>query len=318
MVYFKRRVLVAVDGSDQALQAVRYVSRLLPADRTRVVLFHVKDKISENFWDVAKSPAFRHRLAGVRGWAMQQETNIQEFMERACQLLVDQNFPGDAIDVKIQDKKVGVARDIVREAQKDYDAVVVGRWGVSKLKDLVWGSTANKLAGLLLHGPLCVVGDTPQSGKVLLAMDASKGTMKAVDYVGTMLAGRDEEVTLFHVIKGLDLESPRYQKLFTLDKEWLPKVKKECHEAKRSVEPVFQEAIARLEKAGLHSDQISTKTVTRIGSAAKVIVEEAKNGNYDTVVVGRRGLSRVQGFLVGRVSNAVVQLARETAAWVVY
>jgi nucleotide-binding universal stress UspA family protein len=311
MNYFKKRVLVAVDGSDQALQAIRYVSRLLPSNRTEVVLFHVKDKISENFWEVAHNPAFRHRLAGARAWAMQGEINIREFMERARQLLVDQGFPGDAVDVRIQDKKMGIARDIVREAQRDYDAVVVGRWGVSRLKDLVWGSTANKLAGLLLHGPLCVVGHTPQTGKVLIAMDASIGTMKAVDYVGTMLAGRDEQVTLFHVLKGLDLESPRYQKFILLDKEWLPK-------AKRSAEYVFQEATARLEKAGLHRDQISTKIVTRVGSAAKVIVEEAKNGGYGTVVVGRRGLSRVQGFLTGRVSNAVVHLARETAAWVVY
>ena len=311
MNYFKKRVLVAVDGSYQALQAVSYVSRLLPSDRTEVVLFHVKDKISENFWEIANNPAFRHRLAGARAWAIQGEIDIQMFMERARQLLVDQGFPGDAIDVRIQDKKMGIARDIVREAQRDYDAVVVGRWGVSKLKDLVWGSTANKLAGLLLHGPLCVVGQTPQTGKVLIAMDASIGTMRAVDYVGTMLAGRDEKVTLFHVVKGLDLESPRYQKLILFDKKWLPK-------AKRSAEYVFQEATARLEKAGLNRDQISTKIVTRVGSAAKVIVEEAKNGSYGTVVVGRRGLSRLQGFLTGRVSNAVVHLARETAAWVVY
>ena len=73
----------------------------------------------------------------------------------------------------------------------------------------------------------------------------------------------------------------------------------------------------RLKKAGLSDDQISSKIATGMTSRAKAIVEEAKKGGYGTIVVGRRGHSRVEEFFMGRVSNKVLQLAKKMAFWVV-
>jgi nucleotide-binding universal stress UspA family protein len=80
---------------------------------------------------------------------------------------------------------------------------------------------------------------------------------------------------------------------------------------------VFQEAMHRFEKAGLNPDRVNTRIVTGSASRAKAIVVEAKNGGYGTIAVGRRGLSRVGEFFMGRVSNKVMQLAKEMAVWVV-
>ena len=52
---YKHRILLAVDGSDQAFETVRYVSRLFPPNRMVVVLFHVTSKIPESFWDIEKT-----------------------------------------------------------------------------------------------------------------------------------------------------------------------------------------------------------------------------------------------------------------------
>ncbi|MGB6929387.1 MAG: universal stress protein [Syntrophobacteria bacterium] len=177
---YKRRILLAVDGSDQAFEAVRYVSHLFPPNRMEVVLFHVLTKIPESFWDIERNPTFRHQLAPVAVWATQQQTAMQEFMEKSRQLFVKQGVPEEAVSIKSQERQVGIARDIAREAQKDYDSVVVGRWGVSKLKDLVWGSIANKLVAHLIHIPLCVVGGAPESGKILVALDTSEEAMRTL------------------------------------------------------------------------------------------------------------------------------------------
>ena len=77
MSKYKRKILLAVDGSDQALDAVRYVSQLFPPNRMTVVLFHVMNEIPESYWDIKKNPAFRHKLAHVAAWATQQKTEIQ-------------------------------------------------------------------------------------------------------------------------------------------------------------------------------------------------------------------------------------------------
>jgi hypothetical protein len=116
MSKYKERILLAVDGSDQALDAVRYVSQLFPPNRVEVVLFHVMSKIPESFWDIEKRPEFRHKLAYVAAWATQQKTQTQEFMERSRQLFGDRGIPEKALTIKIQERQVGIARDIAREA----------------------------------------------------------------------------------------------------------------------------------------------------------------------------------------------------------
>jgi nucleotide-binding universal stress UspA family protein len=315
----KRRLLIALDGSEQSFEAVRYASQVLPPGKMKVVLFHVQSKIPESFWDIEKDPSFRHRLAPVAAWAMQQEKAMEEFMERSRQLFVDQGVPREAVDVKIKDREVGIARDIAREAQKDYDAVVMGRWGMSKIKDLVWGSIANKVVGHLVQSPLWVVGGSPQPGKYLVAMDGSDEAMRAVDYVGTMLAGSDCTVTLFHVLRGLEFLSLGFEGAFVPSPEVLggEEIKAEFQRAEEAIKTVCNQAIDRLEQAGLKGDQINTKIVSGAASRAKAIVEEAKNEGYGTIVVGRRGLSRVEEFFMGRVSSKVIQLAKEMAVWVV-
>ena len=293
----KRKILLAVDGSDQAFEAVRYVSLLFPPNRMEVVLFHVMTKVPESFWDVEKEPAYSHKVATTRAWELQQKKEIQEFMEKARRLFLDQNVPEDAVRIKIQERKVGIARDIIYESQNDYHGVVVGRWGMSQLKDFLSGSIANKLIGRLINVPLCVVGGTPQIGKILVAIDASEGAMRAIDYVGDMVDSLHWKVTLFHAVRDFDRE--------------------ELHQAEKSMEHVFEEASGHLEKAGFNSNQITTRMITGVQSRAGAIVVEVLKEGYGTIVVGRRGLSHVEEFFMGRVSNKVIQMARKMAVWVV-
>jgi len=297
LVKHKRKILLAVDGSDQAFEAVRYVSRLFPPNRMEVVLFHVMTKVPESFWDIEKEPTYSNKVAATRAWDLRQKKEIQEFMEKARQLFLDQNVPEDAIRIKIQERKVGIARDILYESQNDYHGVVVGRWGMSMLKDFLWGSIANKLIGRLINIPLCVVGGTSQIGKILMAIDASEGAMRALDYIGAMVDTSHWEVTLFHAIREFDTE--------------------ELHRAEKSMASVFETASRHLEEAGFNRNQIDLKTVTGVHSRAAVIITEALKGGYGTIVVGRRGLTNVEEFIMGRVSNKVIHMAREMAVWVV-
>jgi nucleotide-binding universal stress UspA family protein len=297
VVKYRRKILLAVDGSDQAFEAVRYVSRLFLPDRMEVVLFHVMTKLSEHFWDIEKEPEDEHKVIATTVRELKQKKEIQEFMTSARQLFLDQNFPENAVSIKIQAKKTGIARDIIYESYDNYDGVVVGRWGMSLLQDFLWGSIANKLLGRLTHVPLCVVGETPQIGKILVAIDASEGAMRAVDYVGTMVNSADWEITLFHAVRVLDRE--------------------ELHKAEKSMESVFDEATSHLEEAGVNRNRITTRIVVGVPSRAGAIIEEALNGGYGTIVVGRRGLSDVEEFIMGSVSNKVIHMAHEIAVWVI-
>ncbi|MFH1480427.1 MAG: universal stress protein, partial [Pseudomonadota bacterium] len=80
---------------------------------------------------------------------------------------------------------------------------------------------------------------------------------------------------------------------------------------------VFVKAEGRLLRSGFESRQVTNKIIQGVESRAAAIVQEAREGGYGTIVVGRRGVSMVKDFFIGRVSNKVIQLARDQAVWVV-
>ncbi len=290
-------MLLALDGSEYALETVKYISKIPAFQKMRVVLLNVMSKIPEYYWDLEREPQFNRRITDIRAWESQLGKNLKEYMGKARENLFDAGFPQDAVYTKIQERQAGIARDIVKEAKDGYYAIAVGRKGLSKLKDLILGSMVIKLLEKLTFVPLFVVGINPQPGKVLLALDTSEGAMRAVDYLGSTLGESDFEVSIIHVIRGEK-------------RAWI-----EDREAE--IEPVFNMAKSHLMSCGFDSDQITTKTITGVQSRANAIVKEAKDGDYGTIVVGRRGLSKVRDFFMGRVSNKVIQLAEREAVCVV-
>lgn len=292
-----QKILLALDGSSEALETVEYVSKMAPLRKMEVVLFRVFSKIPESYWDMGKGTQMGWRTKGIKAWASQQKIDTREFMQKAQQILSYAGFHEDAITIDIHERQRSIARDIAEEAKRGYSAVGVGRTGAGKLKDLVLGSTATKLIEKLAFVPLFVVGKNPKPGKVLLALDGSDGAMRAVDYVATTLGGSDLEVKLTNVVRG---EGEEY-----------------LEEVKREMIAVFEEGKSRLMKSGFEKHHVTTKIITGAYSRAEAIVQEANEGGYGTIVVGRRGLSRVKEFFMGRVSNKVIQLAKEHAVWVV-
>ncbi|NIR15345.1 MAG: universal stress protein, partial [Desulfobacterales bacterium] len=119
-----------------------YASQLFAPNRIEVVLFHVTTKIPESFWDIEEYPELGIKEVAPSAPGHQQEEKIQENMESAHQLFLDRGVPKEAVITKIQERQVGIARDIIHESERDYQGVVLGRWGMSLLKDFLWGSIA--------------------------------------------------------------------------------------------------------------------------------------------------------------------------------
>ncbi len=320
MASMKKKILVAVDGSEQALEAVRYLSLLQPAIQFEVTLFHVMTRIPESFWDLEQEPANDYRIVSIEAWEAQQREMIQDFMQISRRIFAERGFSEGSVVVDIHERQEGIARDIVAEAKKGYDAVVVGRLGLSELKDVVMGNIANKLLERLTDIPVWVVGGSPKPGKYLLCMDNSEGARLALEYFARMAEGMvPMEVTLFHAIRGLNVFRQVFGKSFgrNMEMEWMEKAEKELESAEKALEPVMDDATLMLEQAGLASASITKKIVKGANSRAGAVVEEANSGAYGTIIVGRRGLSKVKEFFIGRVSNKVIQLARDKAIWVI-
>ena len=307
----QKKILVAIDGSDQSLDAVRYVGRVLASQKIEVVLFHVLREMEDSFRDMGMDTAFLRWISGGSSREIYQEKREERFMNHARQILLDAGFPKEAVTVNIHESKVGVARDIITESKGGYSAIVLGRKGLSKIHDLVLGSIANKLIEKLAHVPVWVVGGNPDSEKILLALDASQEAMKAVDHVGTMLGDSTFRVTLLHVVRDIDTFQKEDENSSTKEQEeWLK-------EAKLVMRPVFEEARFRLIDADFDPSVVTTRLITGASSRAGTIVEVSKHGGYGSIIIGRRGKSKIEEFVMGSVSNKVIHLAKDMAVWIV-
>jgi len=70
--------------------------------------------------------------------------------------------------------------------------------------------------------------------------------------------------------------------------------------------------------AGFGEDAVSTRSTLRYcPSMAECILAERDETQYDTIVVGRQGLSRKEQFLFGSISSKIVNHAGNCTVWVV-
>ncbi|MHC1727143.1 MAG: universal stress protein [Syntrophobacteraceae bacterium] len=315
----KDKILVATDGSEHSLRNVKYVSSILHPKRFEVVLFHVLTRVPESFVDLEKIPTYNYRLVSVESWEKQQEKTILQFMEDAEQILLASGFPKDAVTVKVQERKIGIARDVAAESQNGYKALVVGRKGLSELKDFMLGSIANKILELVPI-PMWIVAGPQRPRKILLGMDNSEGAMLAVRHLAEMLDGStDCDVVLFHAVRAFTGFRKFIREVFASDegKATIESIEKELSEATNLLSPSFDKARATLVAAGIAPARIGQRIASCTGNCGNAVMEEAERGGYDTIVVGRRGLSKVEEFTMGRVSTKVIHMAREQTVWVV-
>jgi nucleotide-binding universal stress UspA family protein len=297
----QKRLLLAVDGSERAFQTVRYAGDEEAFKGMKIVLFHVFNSIPDAYYDLEKEPKSVKVVSHVRSWEAQQKKDIRKYMEDARQILIDAGHAEKAVDIKIQDRKKGVARDIIIEAQKGYDAVLVRRRGATTLKNIIVGSVTHKLLEKLSFVPLLIAGRKPANKKVLVAVDGSPGATKAVQLVADMLGPLGTyQVKLVYVVRGGNAS----------DAEEL------AGNGINDAGPIFKPAMDILTAAGFPPEKISTKIITGVMSRAGAIVNKAEKGGWGTIVVGRRGLSGVSDFFMGRVSNKVVHAGRKDTVWI--
>jgi nucleotide-binding universal stress UspA family protein len=312
------KMLILVDGSERTLQTVNYMKDFMPAgENTRIVLFHVYSGIPEEYRELAQEPTCATAVDQLKNRETREKGKIRACLEQAKAILISGGFSEGSIEIKFHRMEKGVARDIIDEAGNDYTAVVMRRRGMGALKNIILGSVAVKLLQALTFIPILIVGQAPAAKKILLAVDASPASMKAVDFVASLLGGQGYAVCIFHAIPGLgaihfDLSEVCSPELSEAD------MSANCIEAfKSKVARLFQDVKGRLTASGFESEKISEKIISGVRSRSDAIVKEAQDGGFGTIVVGRRGLSKVEAFFMGRVGHEVVYGGKKFTVWVV-
>ena len=156
--------------------------------------------------------------------------------------------------------------------------------------------------------------------KMLIAIDDSPNASKAVEYVAQQFTGvGDLEIGLVHVLPNLPaIFWDEGHILSTEEKQDRQKVvDKWLADRKARMEPVFKKAIDTLSTKGINPRQITTKSLSDSTDVAESILEEAKDGGYQTIVVARRGIVSGNRLLMGTVTSKIISRGSGVAVTIV-
>ncbi|HXM55351.1 MAG TPA: universal stress protein [Candidatus Dormibacteraeota bacterium] len=129
--------------------------------------------------------------------------------------------------------------------------------------------------------------------KVLLAVDGSEHSAKAVPVAADIAKKSNGEVVVFHAREFLLAKGSAYATEGT-------------SEAKHLVDDV----VAQVAAAGVKA--CGRVVTAQEGRAARAILEEAEAEGADTIVMGSRGHGELAGLLLGSVAHKVIQLSHAT------
>lgn len=159
--------------------------------------------------------------------------------------------------------------------------------------------------------------------RLLLAIDDSENAPRTVRYVGTLLKSTpDIALTLFHVLKPMPRallehggsEDPVIEAQLSAhlreDREaWLRKEREtEC--------PILLKACETLAQSGFDTSGVTVKFGHEDDVAANIL-DEARSGRHDTIVMGGHGMSRVTRMFGGGVTNRLLRDAKGFTIWIV-
>jgi len=149
------------------------------------------------------------------------------------------------------------------------------------------------LHGLINHNIYLVgekISEENPVSKILVPVDGSEYSIKAVEHA----------LCLAKVVKGINKIT--LLRVINLSL-YLEKVKEGINPEEEAKE-ILNKAEKRFLNEGVNEKLIETKT--SIGFPKEEIVKEIKDGNYDLVIMGRKGRSALKDLVLGGVSSVVI------------
>ena len=307
-----KKIMIAVDDSVHSKNAVYYASRIsVWVKNMNYVLFHVQPMLSQYLEDEARKD-FKSLNQLNRIKAKNIEASHQ-LLEQYKSQMVQTGIEESQIQIVTHPANLGIAKDILEYALKgQYDALVLGRRGISGLIEYYMGSVSSNIVQNSRVTPIWLVGSNVTPSKILIPIDGSEHSLRAINHLIYIVSDHsDISLTFLHV-------QPKLKDFCKIDFET-----KEADAFenliitgnKNCVDNFYALALKKLKEFGITKDRIEIKTVTSFLSIGCPIVDEVKTRNFDTVVMGRSGINN--SFFTGSVTNYVLNNISNAAIWIV-
>jgi nucleotide-binding universal stress UspA family protein len=308
----EKKVLIAVDDSRHSENALRYAAGMAEsAGEMSFVLFHVQPMISQYLLDEARSKPSAH--AELQKLMKKGHAAAQVLLQKDKALMVSLGVAENRVQVISLPRKFGVAKDILEYGTALlYDAIIVGRRGVSGLAEVFMGSVSNNIVDNSELLPVWLVDEKCPARGVMVTVDGSGSSLRAVDHLAFIFGGNpDVTITFFHV-------APRLSDFCPIDFSETDTSQLEAvieQGDKACIDRFYAHALKKLADAGIGQRQIRIDIRKGGFKVGKAVLEAYQKGRYGTLIVGRRGMDKK--YFTGSVSRYLVNQFSGGALWVV-
>ncbi|MBW1681719.1 MAG: universal stress protein [Deltaproteobacteria bacterium] len=141
-----KKVLIALDDSVNAMRAVDFIATAFDKG-SKVTLFSVIPDTAAmcEMTNPELTPYFLSQRDVFCSMEDKKRELVNGAVKEAKDRLMSAGFREEDIAVKMENQRKGVARDIVEEAREGYDVIVLGRRGLSGIKEFILGSVSQKV-----------------------------------------------------------------------------------------------------------------------------------------------------------------------------
>lgn len=291
-----RKILACIDGSDLSGPVLREAFVLAGVDEAEgVEVLHVVSSEADN---PAFEPGYESAEDPVEHVKRVVRENIEEFMGGV--LSPTQMRVPHQVNVLMGNPYKVIVK---RAGEGRFDLVVMGHRGLEGLKRFFLGSVAAKVVP---YAPCHVLVlrslKSERPGKVLVAVDGGETSAEVMGFgLDHAIRVGAKEVLFLNVVEDLTEVSHGYWGTFTADSElYLKNSREACEEMGRLLAEITPSR---------NIEGVELKTEIAKGRTHAAIMRVAEAEGVDLIVVGDRGKSGVDGFLLGSVSAKIVRYA---------
>jgi nucleotide-binding universal stress UspA family protein len=193
------------------------------------------------------------------------------------------------------------------------DLIVLGAKGLRATLGILLGGVAQQVVEYAACPVLVVRSPYYGIKRVLLAVDGSEFSQFATQYLANFPFPHETQIVIAHVMPPSPILKPDYlirtweipeetiSDYSTLKEEELQAINREEEE---TGEKYLQQTLQMLNAHGRYATSVLLR-----GDAATEIIEYANKNSIDMIIAGSRGLSEMQGWLLGSVSRKLVHYA---------
>ncbi len=268
-----KTILVPIDGSISCLRARDIASSIAQKFRSKVTVLHV---VSHDF--MHPELAANYQLPPL---VLDKITEVylkagEKILRTAQEAFAEEGIEVEPVLIRRSEDPADTILNLAKE--RLFDLIVIGNRAEPQAERFELGSTTDKVA-LYSKTPVLITKRETKISKLLVAVDGSLQATNALKYALPLALKFKAEVTLLHVA---DVQ------LASLE----PEVVRQIGES------ILADAASKIEG-------VAVKKQIEYGDPAKMINKVAKQGDYDLIVLGSRGLSSVKRYLLGSVSEDV-------------